>query len=444
MSPFDILPRSLPRHVDAQSTRDQPVAHEGGEDAAAPSEMDSFGSLLKGLTEHFPQGGAHAQAAKSSGQVEVAPEIKASETTGTGIANPIFALLQGILPNLQSQQPSVAPDGSEQESATSSQLLSEGMQPSQDGSDLSDPTAAPKLTVAVRHQETHFKPIIDQAEERFRIEHIDEAGNVSDDLQVGEVVRKTSSSVEQQASIRDHRTSNPHPHVSQSPAEPGSHEGDLPLVHAAKHEVKRAGEQAEAYRPSAAPTGSHAEATGLPSETLHRIAGAIKTDLHAANSNASARLMPESGILRTMSIKTSESALRVLNLQLHPAELGMMTIKMRLAGDSLEMELHVEREETAQLLRQDSEKLSALLRGSGYRPDTISIHVGDSAVQERIATRAQADTQMQGQSFPQEGGSQGGRSRDQEKPYAQTRAEHHKNLDGDNILDKGSPSGVYL
>jgi len=444
MSPFDILPRNLPKHVDAQPVRDQSVANEGGEHAAASSETDSFSSLLQGLAGRSPQNGAKAQSAEDLGQVEATAEVKAKEASGTGVASSVLALLQGILPNFQSQVSSIDPNGNEQERATSSQLLSEGMQLSQDESDLSDSAAAPKLTATVRHQETHFKPIIDQSEARFKTENVDKTGNASDDIQVGELVHKTSSSLEQQASVRDTRTLSSHSHVNQAPAELDLRQGDPSSVHVAKHEIKQASEQVEAYRASAAPTESHDEGAGLPSETLHRIVGAIKTDLHTETSNAPARSMPESGPIRTMSIKASESALRVLNLQLHPAELGMVTIKMRLAGESLEMELLVEREETAQLLRQDSEKLSALLRGSGYRPDAISIHVGDSIIQERIATRAQADPQMQGQSFPQEGSGQGGRPRDQEKSYAHTRAEHQKNLDGDKMLGGPSPGGVYL
>jgi flagellar hook-length control protein FliK len=445
MSPIDIQPRNLPRPVDAQPPRDPSLAAEGTEGAAMSSEADSFRSLLQSFAGRAPRSEANAHSTDESGQLESAVEGKSLDAAGSGLANSVFALLQGILPGPESRIAAAIPAGSRQDGEASSQLSLEGMQQPHDDSDLSSLTTAPKLTVAVRHQETHFKPVIEkveaslQAEDPGKIETLPEAALI--DEPAGKRLNLPSS--ERQGAALDTRVSNPSPHTIQAPKEAEAQREDATLDPTDKQAIGRAGENGEARRALAASTVSHAEAASLPSETLQRLASAVKSDLQATD-NVLTQSSHGNEAVRTISIKASESALRILNLQLHPADLGMVTIKMRLAGSSLEMELHVEREETAQLLRHDSEKLSALLRGSGYRPDAISVHVSDAVIQDRVGTRAQADMQMQGQSFSQGGTSQGGYSRDQEKRYADARSEHREHADEDKILGGHSPGGVYL
>ncbi|MFC4173057.1 flagellar hook-length control protein FliK [Microvirga sp. GCM10011540] len=105
--------------------------------------------------------------------------------------------------------------------------------------------------------------------------------------------------------------------------------------------------------------------------------------------------------------RPSDGVLRMLDIQLHPAELGVVTVKMRLSGDRLEMELHASNDETAELLKKDSEKLSSLLRTSGYRPDVVTVHAtgSDMPQQDGMFGQRQSSNSYAG-SFP--GGSQGG------------------------------------
>ncbi|VUD74985.1 hypothetical protein MET9862_05622 [Methylobacterium symbioticum] len=72
----------------------------------------------------------------------------------------------------------------------------------------------------------------------------------------------------------------------------------------------------------------------------------------------------------------AEGPLRLLTLQLHPADLGAVVVRMRLQDGRLEMNLQASREETADLLRKDREALGELLRGAGYRPDIVTIQSG--------------------------------------------------------------------
>ncbi|QFU17672.1 flagellar hook-length control protein FliK [Microvirga thermotolerans] len=103
-------------------------------------------------------------------------------------------------------------------------------------------------------------------------------------------------------------------------------------------------------------------------------------------------------------LKPSEGVLRVLSIQLHPVELGVVTVKMRLSNDQLEMEIHTPSEETADILRRDVDKLSGLLRTSGYRADLVTIHVMrvDPAQQESSIRQGEPwNTQPQSNGFQQ-------------------------------------------
>ncbi|MBZ6078575.1 flagellar hook-length control protein FliK [Microvirga puerhi] len=125
---------------------------------------------------------------------------------------------------------------------------------------------------------------------------------------------------------------------------------------------------------------------------------------NAARSQASASIV----------LRPSEGVLRVLNIQLHPAELGVVTVKMRLSGENLEMELHTSNGETADILRTDMEKLSSLLRTSGYRPDVISVHLtaADGAQQDNsTGQKSQWAAQSNSNGFQQGSNGQEDRAR---------------------------------
>lgn len=174
---------------------------------------------------------------------------------------------------------------------------------------------------------------------------------------------------------------------------------------------------------------SKAPTPQISRETPHQVAAAngdkdpvSSSDLHgvlqrvisAIESNAKRVSLENSGPIRQhdtsapmMTTKQSDAVLRMLDIQLRPAELGVITVKMRLSGDKLEMELHASREETAEILKRDSEMLSGLLRTSGYRPDTVSIHTSrqdaahpDNMFGQRQSTNHDASSQF--------GSSQGG------------------------------------
>ena len=73
-----------------------------------------------------------------------------------------------------------------------------------------------------------------------------------------------------------------------------------------------------------------------------------------------------------------------LKIQLHPAELGMVTATLRFAGEQLSIELKVENKEAYQRLSVDSETIVKSLRGLGYDIDRVTV------LQPSIAVNAPA------------------------------------------------------
>jgi flagellar hook-length control protein FliK len=132
-----------------------------------------------------------------------------------------------------------------------------------------------------------------------------------------------------------------------------------------------------------------------------------------------------------------------LNLQLNPVELGLVMIKMRLSGDSLEMELQVEKEETAELLRNDAEKLSGLLKNSGYRPDMITIQSTDPTTHDRN-TFHRPQQESQDQNFHDTAAGQGDPSERRHGSYEAEQAELRDEPKEDLDPGRRSSGGVYL
>ncbi|WP_026190580.1 flagellar hook-length control protein FliK [Methylobacterium sp. WSM2598] len=114
-----------------------------------------------------------------------------------------------------------------------------------------------------------------------------------------------------------------------------------------------------AARPSSAPPPGAPPSGALPSATLPHLVASL--DAQGGPSTAMAA-----------------GPLRILTLQLRPADLGSVTVTMRLRDGQLDMSLKTSRAETAEMLRKDADLLAGLLREAGYRPDSIGIQAADS------------------------------------------------------------------
>lgn len=71
--------------------------------------------------------------------------------------------------------------------------------------------------------------------------------------------------------------------------------------------------------------------------------------------------------------KAVDAPVKVLTLQLDPPDLGAVTVKMRLAGDAVEIRMTAERHETAQMLQHERGTLTEAMQSAGYKFDIASI-----------------------------------------------------------------------
>jgi len=101
----------------------------------------------------------------------------------------------------------------------------------------------------------------------------------------------------------------------------------------------------------------------------------------------------------------------VLKIELHPAELGLVTAHLRLSGEQLSIELKPETHDAYRRLSSDSEAIVKSLRGLGFEVDKVTIMQPSVAV--AATTRADATASMtavpgRDQSSFQPGNSSGG------------------------------------
>jgi chemotaxis protein MotD len=82
----------------------------------------------------------------------------------------------------------------------------------------------------------------------------------------------------------------------------------------------------------------------------------------------------------------------ILKIELHPAELGMVTASLRLVGEQLSIELKPETHEAYRRLAADSEAIVKSLRGLGFDVDKVAIMQPSIAVP--AATRTDASSSM--------------------------------------------------
>jgi len=78
----------------------------------------------------------------------------------------------------------------------------------------------------------------------------------------------------------------------------------------------------------------------------------------------------------------------ILKIELHPAELGMVTASLRLSGEQLSIELKPETHEAYRRLAADSEAIVKSLRGLGFDVDKVAILQPSIAVPAAIRTDA--------------------------------------------------------
>lgn len=145
---------------------------------------------------------------------------------------------------------------------------------------------------------------------------------------------------------------------------------------------------------------THFEPVQQPT-TLQKIVDRMASDLPAVASpertNASEALSQETA-------KVAESRpVRMMTLELDPPNLGTVTIKMRMAGDSVEVHLTADRLETTNLLRQERGALNDAMQSAGYSFDIAAIDHTRSQDANPNNSQSQSQPQHQQSSSDQRG-----------------------------------------
>lgn len=176
-----------------------------------------------------------------------------------------------------------------------------------------------------------------------------------------------------------------------------------------------AGKEAKSSEPAAAvvttlPSADAPVSTSLTPTPAQQIADQIGDEVSAfeaaQNNSATAQ---QSG---------AKPVLKILQIQLQPADLGTVTVRMELKDAELMLHVEADRPETAEMIRSDQDTLSKLLRSAGYGVDAGSIRVVEGGDRSVTPTQAsQQGPQANLQSSTQSHQSQQGFSERQERPH---------------------------
>ncbi|KQP29938.1 hypothetical protein ASF49_14790 [Methylobacterium sp. Leaf104] len=143
---------------------------------------------------------------------------------------------------------------------------------------------------------------------------------------------------------------------------------------------------------------------GPASAPAQQVAAAVLAELPRGPAGAVAGTLAGTLAGALPGAPAGEGPLKLLTLQLHPADLGTVLVRMRLRDGQLELSLQASREDSARLLREGGAVLDDLLRQGGYRPESVTVTVASSAADGRGAQGNPGSQQGQGaQGFPSQG-----------------------------------------
>lgn len=139
--------------------------------------------------------------------------------------------------------------------------------------------------------------------------------------------------------------------------------------------------------------------------TLQKIVDRMATDLAAVAAPEGARAADALGLDTNKA--TDSRPLRMMTLELDPPNLGSVTVKMRLAGDSVEIHVIADRYETTEMLRQERGALTDAMQSAGYTFDIAAIdHTRTPDANLNNGQQQQQAPSDQRSSLPSSGGSQ--------------------------------------
>jgi len=155
---------------------------------------------------------------------------------------------------------------------------------------------------------------------------------------------------------------------------------------------------------------------------LQKIVDRISPDLASAPqpaSNAAEVALPDIH-------QATNTPVRMLTLQLDPPSMGTVTVRMRLAGDAVEVRLSADRQETTQLLRQERGALMDAMRSAGYTFDIASIDHSAGSNANPNAGHSHVPSDQQQSQQPTGGSLFGNGTSERQSNDAQAGARHNR------------------
>ena len=111
-----------------------------------------------------------------------------------------------------------------------------------------------------------------------------------------------------------------------------------------------------------------------------------------------------------------------MTIELSPADLGTVSVRMQLTGDKLELHVRVEKPETLAMMDRDRDMLSKALNDRGYGLDALTIRGADqAAVPQSAASTPSGGDQGAARGQPGHLASNQGSARDGDAPAERNR-----------------------
>jgi chemotaxis protein MotD len=149
-------------------------------------------------------------------------------------------------------------------------------------------------------------------------------------------------------------------------------------------------------RPGGSPIPARAAEAGpaVLRDAVDQVAGGMRPELTGSGATASAPVQflagriaeeaaalsqpaPGAGSAAAHAHSAVMSPTKVLHIQLQPVELGTVTMKLSLKDNALHVELEVGRGETKNLIQNDRDALTSLLRSAGYLVEGLDVRMAD-------------------------------------------------------------------
>ncbi|WAP67513.1 flagellar hook-length control protein FliK [Jiella pelagia] len=135
---------------------------------------------------------------------------------------------------------------------------------------------------------------------------------------------------------------------------------------------------------------------GMLTSSTAQVADALATALGQMKQDANAPV----GSDRTR-LRAGGAALKTIQIQLAPENLGKVNVTLKLIGDNLTVHIEATEPETAHRLKDDGEGLKSLLKSAGFDVDEAVITLGSrdaAGARAPHQSGAQSDTSASGQS----------------------------------------------